>query len=65
LKRREVGEIGKVILGSNVWIGSNVTILKNTIIGENTIIATGAVVTGVIPSNVIIGGVPAKIIRSL
>jgi acetyltransferase-like isoleucine patch superfamily enzyme len=65
LKRREVGEIGKVILGSNVWIGSNVTILKNTTIGKNTIIATGAVVSGEIPPNVIIGGVPAKIIRSI
>jgi acetyltransferase-like isoleucine patch superfamily enzyme len=65
LKRREVGEIGKVILGSNVWIGSNVTILKNTTVGENTIIATGAVVSGEIPSNVIVGGVPAKIIRSI
>lgn len=65
LKRRELGEIGKVIIGTNVWIGSNVTILKNTKIGYNTIIATGAVVSGEFPENVIIGGVPAKIIRSL
>ena len=65
LKRREHGEIGKVIIGTNVWIGNNVTVLKNTEIGDNTIIATGAVVSGKFPENVIIGGVPAKIIRSL
>lgn len=65
LKRRELGEIGKVTIGTNVWIGNNVTILKNSKIGKNTIIATGAVVSGKFPDDVIIGGVPAKIIRSL
>lgn len=64
-KRLTVGEIGKVLIGRNVWIGSNVTILKNSEIGENAIIATGAVFSGIFPSNVIIGGVPAKIIKSL
>ena len=49
----------------NVWIGNDVTILKNTKIGSNSIVATGAVVAGVFPKNVIIGGIPAKIIRTL
>ena len=65
LKRRELGKIGKVMIGKNVWIGNNVTILKNTEIGENTIIAAGAVVSGRFPANIIIGGVPAKVIKSL
>jgi acetyltransferase-like isoleucine patch superfamily enzyme len=64
-KRKELGEIGKVIIKKNVWIGNNVLILKNTEIGQNTIVAAGAVVSGIFPSNVIIGGVPAKIIRTL
>ena len=63
--RRKVGEIGKVTIGKNCWIGNNVTILKNTEIGNNTIIATGAVVSGRFPENVIIGGVPAKIIKTI
>jgi acetyltransferase-like isoleucine patch superfamily enzyme len=61
--RREVGVIGKVITGKNVWLGNNVTILKNSEIGDNTVVATGAVVSGSFPANVIIGGVPAKIIK--
>lgn len=65
LKRRELGEIGRVIIGKNVWIGNNVVILKNSEIGNNTVIATGTVVSGKFPENVIIGGVPAKIIKTL
>jgi acetyltransferase-like isoleucine patch superfamily enzyme len=64
-KRKEMGEIGNVIIGKNVWIGNNVTILKNSEIGDNTIIAAHAVVSGKFPSNVIIGGVPAKFIKNL
>lgn len=63
--RRKIGIIGKVIIGKNVWIGNNVSILKNSEIGENSIVATGAVVSGIFPPNVIIGGVPAKIIKSI
>jgi len=64
-KRRQLGEIGKIIIGRNVWLGNNVTILKNSEIGDNTIVAAGAVVSGKFPTNVIIGGVPAKVIKSL
>lgn len=63
--RRKVGESGTVEIAENVWIGNNVTILKNTKIGKNSIVAAGAVVNGIFPDNVIIGGVPAKIIKNL
>lgn len=64
-KRRQLGDIGKVIIGKNVWIGNNVTILKNSEIGDNSIVATGAVVSGKFPANVVIGGIPAKIIKEV
>jgi acetyltransferase-like isoleucine patch superfamily enzyme len=64
-KRRQLGEIGQVIVGQNVWLGNNVILLKNSEIGDNTIVAAGAVVSGKFPANVIIGGVPAKIIKNL
>jgi acetyltransferase-like isoleucine patch superfamily enzyme len=64
-ERNKLGEIGTVEIGKNVWIGNNVTILKNSKIGDNTIVAAGAIVSGDFPSDVIIGGVPAKIIKPL
>lgn len=64
-QRNEIGIVGNVKIGKNVWIGSNVTILKNSIIGNNSIISTGSVVSGSFPSNVIIGGVPARIISEI
>lgn len=56
---------GKVVIGDNVWIGERVTILKGTVIGENSVAAAGAVVSGIFPKNVVIGGVPAKVIRNI
>ncbi len=55
----------KVIIGKNVFIGSNVKILKGVKIGDNSVIANSSVVTKSIPSNVIAGGYPAKVIRKL
>lgn len=63
--RLKIGPIGSVSIGNNVWIGNNVIILKNSTIGDNSIVAAGSVVSGVYPSNVIIGGVPAKVIKPL
>ena len=63
-KRRQIGKIGEVIIGKNVWIGNNVIILKNTIIGDNSIVAAGSIVSGYFDSNIIIGGVPAKKIKN-
>jgi len=51
-------------IGKNCWIGSKVTILDGVEIGDGCIIAAGAVVTTSFPSNAIIGGVPAKILKS-
>lgn len=50
-------------IGSDCWIGAKVTILDGAVIGNGCIVAAGAVVRGQFPENVIIGGVPAKIIK--
>ena len=44
---------------------NNVIVLKNSSIGKNTIVAAGSIVSGSFPDNAIVGGVPAKIIKSL
>lgn len=48
-----------------VWIGGNVTILPGITIGNNVVVTAGAVVTKDIPDNTLVGGVPAKFIRTL
>jgi acetyltransferase-like isoleucine patch superfamily enzyme len=55
----------KITIHNNVWIGSNATILPGTTIGENSIIAANAVVIKDIPANVMVGGIPAKILKQL
>jgi acetyltransferase-like isoleucine patch superfamily enzyme len=53
-----------ISIGKNCWIGSKVTILDGVEIGEGCIVAAGAVVTKSFPENSIIGGVPAKLLKS-
>lgn len=65
IRKQGVYSKGGVIIGNNCWIGAKVTILDGTIIGNNTIVAAGAVVTGKFPDNVVLGGIPAKIIKTL
>lgn len=52
-----------IIIGNNVWIGTRVIIMPGVKIGDNSIIGAGAVVTKSFPSNSIIGGVPAQLIK--
>ena len=66
LKRLEgTPKMGRVSIAKNVWIGERAMILKGSRIGENSVVAAGAVVCGEFPANVIIGGVPAKVIGNL
>ena len=52
LFRKQGYVVGRVEIGSNVWIGSDVLILPNVRIGNNTVIAAGAIITKNIPDNV-------------
>ncbi len=51
-------------IGENCWIGAKVTILDGVTIGDNCVIAAGAVVTKSMPANTVIGGIPAKVLKS-
>lgn len=55
----------QIIIGNNVWIGGGVNILSGITVGNNVVIAAGAVITKDVPNNVVVAGVPAKIIKRI
>jgi acetyltransferase-like isoleucine patch superfamily enzyme len=55
---------GDVLIGRHVWIAPHTVVLKGVTIGENSIIATGSVVTKSCEPGVIVGGNPAKVIKT-
>ncbi len=62
---RKLFSKGPVKIEKNVWIGEGVAILPNVTIGENSIIGANSVITRDIPKNSVVGGNPARIIRTL
>jgi acetyltransferase-like isoleucine patch superfamily enzyme len=62
---RQTLTAGSIHLKKNVWIGAGATILKGVTIGENSVVAAGSVVSKDVPDNVVVGGIPAKIIKKI
>lgn len=58
-------QTGKVRIGNYCWIGAKAVILKDVELGDHCVVAAGAVVTKSFPAGSVIGGVPAKLIKSL
>lgn len=54
-----------IVIGKDCFIGMNSIILKGTTLGDNVIVGAGSVVHGTFPSNCIIAGNPAKIVKQL
>ncbi|MGE9291393.1 MAG: CatB-related O-acetyltransferase [Puniceicoccales bacterium] len=57
-------EFKPIQIGHDTWIGCNVVIMDGITIGNGAIIAAGSIVTKSVPDFSIVGGVPAKIIKS-
>ncbi|MEY8200131.1 MAG: acyltransferase [Colwellia sp.] len=55
---------GEIKVGENVFIGKGATILHGVTIGSNCIVGACSVVTKDVPDNTIVGGIPAKFIKS-
>lgn len=56
---------GYIHIGNNVFIGEDAMIMYGVTIGDNVVIGARSVVTKSIPSNTVVAGVPARIIKSL
>lgn len=54
----------QIVISDNVWIGAKATITRGVTIGYGAVIGAGAVVTGDVPANAVVVGVPAKVIRT-
>ena len=54
-----------IVIERNAWIAANVTIIGGVTVGENSVVAAGSVVTNDVPPNTLVGGNPAKVIRSI
>ena len=58
-------ERGSVSIGRNCWLGNGVVITAGVTLGDNVVVGANAVVTKSFPSNVVIAGVPAKILKEV
>ncbi len=54
-----------VIIEDDVWIGSGAVILDGVRVGQGSVVAAGAVVNKDVPPHVVVGGVPAKVIKEM
>lgn len=54
-----------VKIGNNIWIGDKCTILKGVTIGDNVVVGANTLVHKDVPSNVVIGGQPFKILKTI
>ncbi len=62
---RKVLDLKSILIKRNAWVGAGAIILPGVTVGENSVVAAGAVVTKDVPSNTVVGGVPARVIKSL
>jgi maltose O-acetyltransferase len=55
----------EIVVEDGAWIASRCTVLPGVVVGRGAIVAAGAVVTRSVPPNVLVAGVPARVLREL
>ena len=64
-RRAGAGESYAIAVGDGAWIGARATILRSVSIGKGCVVAACACVERDVPDDVLVGGVPARVIRNL
>ena len=64
-RRRDGVTARPIAIGRNVWIAAGATVIGGVTIGENSVVAAGSVVTRDVAPNTLVGGNPARVIRSI
>jgi acetyltransferase-like isoleucine patch superfamily enzyme len=54
-----------IMIERNVWIAAGATIIGGVTVGTNSVVAAGSVVTKDVPPDTLVGGNPARVIRSI
>ena len=54
-----------VNIGRHCWVAANSTVLKGVTMGDNVVVSAMSLVNKDAPDNVLMGGVPAKVIKDL
>ena len=54
-----------ILIRKGAWLGAGVSVMPGVTIGENAVVAANAVVTSDVPDNVVVGGIPARVIRHI
>jgi acetyltransferase-like isoleucine patch superfamily enzyme len=64
-QRRAFTTAKPIVIERNVWIAAGATVIGGVTVGENAVVAAGSVVTRDVPPNTLVGGNPARVIRSI
>jgi acetyltransferase-like isoleucine patch superfamily enzyme len=63
--RRRSTYCAPIVIEKGAWLGASVSVMPGVTIGEYAVVAANAVVTRDVPAYTVVGGIPARVIRSI